>query len=228
MEDFIFQEVLHKFETIDSTNEEAKRMLKTNPQNLFVITAKEQTKGKGRVGRSWQSGIDGNVYMTITINSSLILEGLRKILPLYVAFTIIKALESKLIQYKWPNDLMIEGKKFCGILVEKQEDFFIIGIGININPSIHYKDFNATCLTNYNIAISADKIFESFKKHINTQAKDVIMLLKDKFFTKEKFFINNGEFVGFFENITEEGELVIKLTDSTKKTLTFGDVSAIM
>ena len=125
-------------DTVDSTNSWAKKNIATFRDDVpTVITAREQTNGRGRFGRPWLSPHGQNLYLTIV-------EKIRPPLQLIhysqaTALAIAKALQAYTItaQIKWPNDLLVDGKKICGILVEEaskgKDSWVIVGIGLNVN-----------------------------------------------------------------------------------------------
>ncbi len=134
---------------MDSTQEEAKRLIKANKaSNDQVITCITQTAGKGRQGREWISD-EGNLFFSLLADSK------NFILPQHSAIitplVISNALQAIPTQIKWPNDIIIEGKKLCGILIEKISNYIIIGVGVNNNsrPEFLDKERKATCLAEY-------------------------------------------------------------------------------
>jgi BirA family biotin operon repressor/biotin-[acetyl-CoA-carboxylase] ligase len=139
-----------EYDIIDSTQLEAKRLIESNSISTSTcIVTKEQTSGIGRRGSRW-SHDSKNLAMSFVINSHDM-----EILPFLVAMSIgdaIISLSQKLsdkIKYKWPNDIMIEGSKIGGILIQKIDNYSIIGIGINISPP--YK--NSLSLSDFGIKI---------------------------------------------------------------------------
>jgi BirA family biotin operon repressor/biotin-[acetyl-CoA-carboxylase] ligase len=150
---FIFKKVI-------STNLTAINLLKKSQLNYGMITADLQTKGKGQYGRKWIS-IKGNLFVSFFYNLDKIALSLKKITKLncnLVKKTISNFYKKKIV-FKYPNDLMIDGKKICGILQEvvyrKNKKFLVIGIGINVvkNPLIFdYPTTNLCEITgkNYN------------------------------------------------------------------------------
>lgn len=126
------------FKTIDSTSSWAKRnTLLLNQNHISVITASQQTKGYGRLKRDWVSP-SGNIYATIFFTLPLgysYLANLGQIL----ALACNHVLENKgfLLQFKWPNDLLIENKKVAGVLVEvlhsPEKLGVVLAIGLNVN-----------------------------------------------------------------------------------------------
>lgn len=128
-------------DTVDSTNDEAVRRLSAAMPDPLVVIAREQTRGRGRLGRGWLSEPNGNFYVSF---------GFRPLLPpdRMSAFTLwIGANLCELIvryfrltpQIKWPNDLLLEGRKIGGILTEARVDAdqirdLVLGLGLNLHP----------------------------------------------------------------------------------------------
>ena len=130
--------VVH-YKEVDSTNAEARRLSVEGAESGLVVTAKKQTAGKGRRGRSWESPADENLYLSILLRPSLEPEK-APMLTLVMAYSVAKALQKEDIQVliKWPNDLVLSGKKVCGILTEMnlsgtQVEDVIVGVGLNVN-----------------------------------------------------------------------------------------------
>lgn len=131
------------FETIDSTNLEAKRaILNGDFSSGTVFITEEQTAGKGRLGRKWVSQKGNSVLMSLVVSTEMDNSNIFKItmicgLAVLKAISNITGLEAKI---KWPNDIVIDNKKVCGILCEligviDSVKHIIIGIGINVNDS---------------------------------------------------------------------------------------------
>ncbi|MBI3419746.1 MAG: biotin--[acetyl-CoA-carboxylase] ligase [Proteobacteria bacterium] len=125
---------------VESTQEEAARLLQQGKaKNRTVVTAKSQTKGRGRYGRDWVSA-EGNLFASLVLCPAGDLSGwgqLGFVASLAVAEAIRKILppESK-VQLKWPNDVLVDGKKIAGILLEiksdpQGKDVLILGFGVN-------------------------------------------------------------------------------------------------
>ena len=130
--------VVH-YKEVDSTNAEARRLSVEGAESGLVVTAKKQTAGKGRRGRSWESPADENLYFSILLRPSLEPEK-APMLTLVMAYSVAKSLQKEDIQVliKWPNDLVCSGKKVCGILTEMnlsgtQVEDVIVGVGLNVN-----------------------------------------------------------------------------------------------
>ncbi|HCO18584.1 MAG TPA: biotin--[acetyl-CoA-carboxylase] ligase, partial [Tissierellales bacterium] len=129
------------FQSIGSTNDKAKE-LAAKAEEGTVIVAEEQTSGKGRLGRSWSSPGRKGIYASIILKPDMEPFNAAK-LTLLGAASVALALEDCGIesQIKWPNDIIIGGKKVAGILTEMScelgiVNYIILGIGINVNQSV--------------------------------------------------------------------------------------------
>jgi BirA family biotin operon repressor/biotin-[acetyl-CoA-carboxylase] ligase len=129
------------FETIDSTNEFAK---KTSLKKPFLIAlAEQQTAGKGRHGKTWHSPESGNIYLSIKYEAVSVSPALSLVIGLLITEALDEASKQKIkAQLKWPNDVLLKNKKICGILIESEIEKNNIGctIGIGINYSITKKE----------------------------------------------------------------------------------------
>ncbi|WP_084307145.1 bifunctional biotin--[acetyl-CoA-carboxylase] ligase/biotin operon repressor BirA [Phytopseudomonas flavescens] len=125
---------------VDSTNAEALRHLVSGAIPPFLIIAEQQTAGRGRRGRSWVSPFGENLYYSLVLRIS---GGMRQIegLSLVVGLALLSAIRETGVTnvgLKWPNDLLVGGRKVAGILLELSGDpadvcHVVIGIGVNIN-----------------------------------------------------------------------------------------------
>ena len=127
---------LRYFKTIDSTNEAVKRAAAEGAAEGLVIVGEEQTAGKGRRGRNWKSPAGESVYMSVLLKPVLPVEALSE-LTLVMGLSVAQAVSGLYgldAAIKWPNDIVIRGKKICGILTELISPCsIVIGTGINVN-----------------------------------------------------------------------------------------------
>tara|TARA_B100000029_G_scaffold239115_1_gene236186 strand:- start:1946 stop:2530 length:585 start_codon:yes stop_codon:yes gene_type:complete len=171
---------IYNFEKVTSTNDIAINLIKNKKKEVGCVYAKTQTKGRGTYGKKWVSK-KGNFYGSIFFP-------LKKNYPPFNEFTIINPIiisgvienfcSEKKITFKYPNDVMVNKKKICGILQElitkNSRKFLIVGIGLNIvsNPRINAK-------------YEATNILQETKKRPSTNK--IIRLLTSSY---EKFFFN--------------------------------------
>jgi BirA family biotin operon repressor/biotin-[acetyl-CoA-carboxylase] ligase len=123
------------FATIDSTMLEASRLAMAGCEQGTVVVADEQTAGQGRHGRRWHSEPNAGLYVSIVLRPSLRADSL-PVLTLALGLAAADAIaEATGItrDLRWPNDVMIEGKKVAGILVQLVESAAIAGIGVNVS-----------------------------------------------------------------------------------------------
>jgi BirA family biotin operon repressor/biotin-[acetyl-CoA-carboxylase] ligase len=131
--------VIH--ESVDSTNDEARRMAADGAASGSTVVAHEQRAGRGRMGRVWHSPAAGNLYLSLIHRSALAADSLSGI-TLDAATAVADVLEAAglSVGLKWPNDLMVEGLKLGGILtelvVEDGAVTVIIGLGLNVNATV--------------------------------------------------------------------------------------------
>ena len=142
---------LLKFKSVKSTNDVALRLIKKRYYRPTIISSEKQTKGRGTMGKKWISK-KGNLFLTIffELNQKKIDFKKFAILNAYLIKTILVKNFSNKIKIKWPNDLLIEKKKICGILQETvnnhEKKFLIVGIGINTNYYPKMSNFSSTSI----------------------------------------------------------------------------------
>lgn len=125
----------------DSTNTQAKRLGEEGAEHGTFVVTQCQTAGRGRRGRSWESP-EGNVYFTFILRPDVEVSR-ASMITLISALALAKAIEKVTglhTQIKWPNDVVANGKKLCGILTESSTDleyinYVVVGIGINVNQT---------------------------------------------------------------------------------------------
>lgn len=131
-------------DTVDSTNDEVKRRAMAGAAPGLVVTAEVQTAGKGRRGRGFQSLAGKGLYLSVFLKPDAPLEQLSQ-LTAWSAVAVCRAIESVCSvkpQIKWPNDVLAEGKKLCGILTEMGMEaetgalgYVVVGMGTNVSQT---------------------------------------------------------------------------------------------
>lgn len=197
------------YESVDSTNDRIKIRAKNDEAEGLVISAGEQTAGKGRIGRRWQSPIGESISTSILLKPDDIpLESVSTI-TIIAAMAVRKALEdtcglSGLI--KWPNDIVFDGKKICGILTEMEMKenrvwYLVCGIGVNV----HNRDFTE------DISFKATSVDLELEKLSNPNGDDTIKRGSCKKITESiwenfKDYYNTFLKTGDLTNLREEYE----------------------
>ncbi|MFH1542362.1 MAG: biotin--[acetyl-CoA-carboxylase] ligase [bacterium] len=128
-----------RYKSLDSTNDEAKRLISSdNPPEWTIIVADSQTKGRGKPGAGWYSPAEVGLYLSIIIKPDKAPQDLipvtKKVAEAVVVTLATLATLATPATIKLPNDVLISGKKVCGILLERVvSGHLIIGIGLNVN-----------------------------------------------------------------------------------------------
>ena len=228
---------LIKLDAIDSTNDFLKEMSKKQiVENFTTVVAKTQTKGKGQMGSTWDSESGKNLIMSILIKD--ILKNTDEIFHLNVAIalSVIQLLEDlnlPKLSIKWPNDIMSDNKKLCGILIEnsfKSDNKIesIVGIGLNVNQKAFESLPKASSL-----AVVMDKEFEldlileqlifQIKKNCSLILSNQSAVLWNQFH-QYLFKINvpmafedanQKRFMGIIQGVSNEGMLELLLEDDS-------------
>ena len=170
-----------KFKSVKSTNEEAIKLIKRDVEKPTLINSEIQTKGKGTMGKKWIS-LKGNLFFSIffAINDTKINYKQFALLNAYLLKNILSKYVLKKINIKWPNDLLIENEKICGILQEiiqhKKNYFLIIGVGINTLTSPRIKNSKTSSLQKFSKKkVNNNKILIDIKKKYETLISDIKM-----------------------------------------------------
>lgn len=235
------------YESIDSTNVEAERMAMRGAPHGTVIVAKEQTAGKGRRGRAWESPAGENIYMSILLRPHLVPER-APMLTLVMAYSIAKAIQNQGfdgIQIKWPNDLILRGKKICGILTEmkmngSQIGHVIIGAGINVNTKHFPEDLKDKASSLFLESGKKQEMEKLLQDILNEFGADYDTFLKEENLSfmvdnynsilvncgKEVVILEPGnEFTATALGVNEKGELIVRLPNGKEQTIYAGEVS---
>lgn len=224
---------LYKFDELDSTNDYLRRNHKSY-EEFDVISARVQTHGKARRQNDWIS-MDGMALFSFFLKErdNWKIEDYLK-LPLIAGLAVIKGLrkiENLEYKFKWTNDVYMENMKLCGILMEKTEDVYITGIGINVNnmlpENLKSKAISLTQIRNkkYEIDEVIKNIVSEFQTLCETLEngfwKDILKEINQISYLKGKKIelkFGNEVISGVAQNIDENGELQILMekTDNRK------------
>ena len=237
--------VVH-YKEVDSTNAEARRLSVEGAESGLVVTAKKQTAGKGRRGRSWESPADENLYFSILLRPSLEPEK-APMLTLVMAYSVAKVLQREEIQVliKWPNDLVCSGKKVCGILTEMnlsgaQVEDVIVGVGLNVNTMKFPDELEdkATSLRKETLReLECGELLQLILKEFDKQYQRFLENQNLEFLQEDynAMLINRGREVMVLEpgkeylakalGINKFGELLVQKEDGSTEAVFAGEVS---
>lgn len=228
---------LIRYETIDSTNAALKTM--TQAPHGTILCSTVQTAGRGRLGRSFHSS-QGGLYLSLLLKRRESPDRLLHLTPM-VAVAVRRAIRdvcSVDADIKWINDLQIQGKKICGILTEiAPHGGIIIGIGINCNTESFPEELRsiAGSLSEFCGRVNEDALLQAlilrlkeldrclirekaqwlaeYKKACITLQKEVLVISP----TEQQ--------EAFAEDLGENGEIIVRFPDGTRKTVFMGEVS---
>lgn len=233
------------FESLDSTNNEAKRQLSAgglSPEQVLLITAEEQTAGRGRLGRSFYSPFGTGIYMSFVFTASTSLADAVGITSAAAVAVVraVKRLTGKVVQIKWVNDVFMDGKKICGILTEavtslenSRAQQIVVGIGINcatvdfpgeigaVAGSLHETDVRRCALCAAVTEELYDFIGQLSRRPWMKEYRAASLVLG-----KEILCIQGEHtFSAVAEEIDDTGGLVVRCADGTRQVMHSGEVS---
>lgn len=238
---------LRFYDTIDSTNLEVRRLAEAGAEHGLTVIAEEQVSGKGRRGRSWLGKAGTGIWMSFLLKPEIALEN-SSMLTLITALAVAKAINEVTnvsCGIKWPNDLIVNGKKVCGILTElsaqmDELNYIVVGLGINVNMEEFPDDLKdkATSLqieTGKRIyrAPLAAKVLEYFEKYYEQfiQTED-LSTFKDEYnhllvHMNQKIRVIRGskETIYTSHGINERGELLAETASGKIESILSGEVS---
>lgn len=233
---------IETFEALDSTNEEAKRRAINGETGPLWIVARSQTAGRGRRGRPWTSG-DGNLFTTGLYRldaSPARAAQLSFAAALAVGDLAASLIEPERVRLKWPNDVLVEGRKLSGILLESgahREGGLWLAVGIGVNLAHHPDDAErpATDLASHGGLISPDEAIQLLSQRFDhwrtVWANEGFAPIREAWLSRawglgERCTARlEGETLeGVFADLAEDGALRLDLNDGRRRLVSAGDV----
>lgn len=236
------------FESIDSTNSECKRIAEAGDfHNGLLAITNRQDSGRGRRGRGWVCPADINIAMSLLLKPDISPDR-ASMLTIVMAVAVARAakkLSGLNVSIKWPNDIILSGKKFCGILTEMSAEpdyihYVVIGVGINVNQTEFDDEIKevATSLKaegseEYNRSKLVALIMEEFERLYDAFLESSnLSLIEDEYnellvsLNKEVRVLDpKGEYSGVSLGINETGELKVKKENGDIENVYAGEVS---
>ena len=229
------------YETLDSTNQEAKRLLAAGEPCPMLLLAEEQTAGRGRRGRGFYSPAGEGLYMTLALQPRAALSQ-ATLLTAAAAVAVaqaVEALTALACQIKWVNDVYLDGKKLCGILTEASGSFeadalssVCAGIGVNVRTRDFPEEFAGRACSLWPRAVSRNRLAAEIAVRLLNFAADLgardfleeyrrrsLVLGKAVAFTRD-----GGERRALAVGIGENVELIVRYDDGREEALNAGEV----
>lgn len=233
------------YDEIDSTSEEAKRRARAGETSPVWIAARQQTAGRGRLGRNWVSPI-GNLFVTVLFPEPGGLNIASRI-PFAAALAVrdacVGALPGLKAKLKWPNDVRVDGAKICGILTETGETngvtWIALGMGINIQHAPDVTEQVSTSLRQEgaSMGLLPEHVLEDLRASLERrveQARNAFEgLLEDWLQSAEGLGQTveagppDARIKGIFEGLAADGGLKLRLPDGARQTIRAGDVELV-
>lgn len=242
---YLGQEILY-FKEVDSTNQEIKRQAEQGAKEGLLVVAETQTAGKGRRGHTWQSRAGDGIYMSVLLRPALSPREIPR-LTLIAGLAVCRAVAACTglsLAIKWPNDILLDGKKLCGILSEMHAEmdkvyYAVVGIGINVNQE-QFPDGLAE--------VAASCFFAGKRKYDRVQILRAVLeemeklyeayILQENFaeflqeyvpycqtLKKEVIVYGSVPFTGMAVGLNQEGELLVQKDTGEIVTVFAGEVS---
>ena len=231
-----FRLIIH--DSIGSTNSEACALARAGERSPLWIIAREQTAGRGRRGNSWISE-PGNLYASLMLPD--VPPGRAGDLAFVAALAVHDAVGELArntpfrLTLKWPNDVQVRNAKFAGILIEAEDSWAVIGVGINC--AHHPAQMpNVTDLKSSGIAVSLEQLFAALSRHMLIRLQQWEMGKGFAAIREDWLGACSGvghpilvrlptqELTGKFENIDDRGHLMLRLRDGRLETIAAGEV----
>ena len=245
----LFGKRIYHFFRTDSTNRVGMELGYAGEPEGAVILAEEQSAGRGRAGRSWHSERAAGIYVTLLLRPKIspMQAPLLTMMAGLSAHAAIQAQTGLQLDLKWPNDLILNGKKLGGILTEMHADtslvrFVIVGIGINVNQEKFSGELNGIATSLYAETGKNQSRLELLARLLREFESDYNRFLREgassvtKRFTKassyavgKKVRVTNGaeSFTGVTAGLAPEGLLQVEREDGKTVMVIAGDVAEI-
>lgn len=237
---------IYYYEQLDSTNTRICQMATDGAKHGTVVVANKQTAGRGRRGRSWESLSEDNIYMSILLRPEITVNQ-ASMITLVMAYSVTKAIQKAGfadVQIKWPNDIVLSGKKVCGILTEMftaetHIDYVVVGVGVNVNTQDFPEDIKerATSLYLEQGVVNKEQLlhdilecfwaeYERFisNGNLSYMREDYNHMLAN--YNREVQVLEPGqEYRAYASGINDAGELIVQTLEGEERTVFAGEVS---
>lgn len=235
---------LASFEEIDSTNEEARRRAQAGERGPLWIWAKKQVAGRGRRGRTWESP-SGNLFCTLLIAPGAPAADAARlsfVAALAVYETVTAFVAPAKVRVKWPNDVLIDGQKVAGILLESSGEsgaqllpWLAVGIGINLQHQPEQPAYPATRIAAHGFAPRPAEalswLAEAFDRHFQTWRTKGFAPIRSAWLEHAAGLgqavtarLPSETINGVFQGLDADGALLLALPDGSTRAITAGEV----
>lgn len=227
---------IHKTDVTSSTNDDVKQAALEGMHEGFVVWSLKQSAGRGRHGRVWESP-EGNLYCSVLLRPETALSNIGQysfVAALALRDTVQTYLPTMNVTLKWPNDVLVNGKKISGILLESIEHGLIIGMGLNVAIEPTLSNYLATSLASNgakDIELSAilDRLLIALDYWYNTLRNKGFMPIRLAWLEcaatgPMTVRLPHATLQGTFKDLDINGNLCLHLADGTERAIASGDV----
>jgi BirA family biotin operon repressor/biotin-[acetyl-CoA-carboxylase] ligase len=235
---------LRYFPTLESTNTYAMRLPPGEAREGLVIITDHQVAGRGRIGRAWEGFARQQLTLSLLLAPSFAANWLMMASALAV-YEAISGVTGLAPDVKWPNDVLVGGKKVCGILIETSGDLAVIGIGVNVNGSLARRPELATRATTLQdeaghlisrealaaaILLALARRYEAMRLRGDAGREETRVAWRARLMTLgREVSIAQGptRVTGWAEDVTADGALIVRQSDDKRVVVTWGDVDVM-
>jgi BirA family biotin operon repressor/biotin-[acetyl-CoA-carboxylase] ligase len=229
---------VRRYPTLDSSNEEARRLCIAGKKGPLWVIADQQTSGRGRRGRSWVSQ-KGNLFASLLLTDPLPLDRRAQLsFAAALAAADCASAYADPVKLKWPNDVLLAGRKLGGVLLESSAggEFLIVGIGLNLKSFPEDVEFPAIAIATVadraptpeqavnRLTASWDRWFAIWRRNGFAPLRDAWLARAAGLGDKIKVRIGEAEMHGTFEDVDENGALVLRRADGSLSRIHAGEV----
>ena len=235
---------IRRTEVTGSTNDDAFELGKRGGADGIAVVAGQQTRGKGRIGREWYSPAGAGLYVSALVRPRLRIReaGLLSFCAANAMTEAVRRAGGAEAMIKWPNDIVMRGRKICGILSACQAageglDFAVIGAGLNLELGAYPEELRerAACLAEFGIRPEREDLLNSYLEALD---REICEMERDGFEPVRKRLaercvtlgkrvsVSGGQTAdGFAEGIGVEGELILRTDEGETVKVLCGDAS---
>lgn len=234
------------FAAVGSTNDEAKRFAVAGAGEGLIVSAEEQLAGRGRLGRNWASP-PGNLYASFVLRPAVPVRRAAEIafLAAVAAHDMVHTIApGRDARCKWPNDLLVDGRKIAGLLAEAaarpngDTDFVVLGCGVNVAQHPAESRWPATSFAALGVRASTDDVLAALAAAL---ARWLTVWRKDGFeairtaWSQRSFEIGRpmaldlgqAKIAGGFAGIDSGGGLLLDLAGGRRETISYGEITSV-
>ena len=234
---------IYSYKDIDSTNDAAYKLAISGEKEGTVVISEYQTKGRGRLGRRWVSPLGKGAYFSVILRPDILPKDV-PVITLISALSVAKTIREKVdlpAFIKWPNDILVNNQKVCGILTELNGEtdkinFVIVGIGININTKKELLPEGATSLAEEKgdriqrldfvklLLVNIEKYYKIFSKGDITIIIEEYKRLSTVLDRRVQINYRNTFISGYAVDVDNEGALILRMDSGFYERVLAGDV----